>query len=146
MTNFTNKLTFQRGDNKLVVDIEYEDNRLSISGIVYEKNNHGSWRDVGGGQCQDELIQNFVDMPNAKRLYELWERWHLNDLNAGDEVQEAHLRKLKENGWEYKSYENACEQLERDGLLVHNGYKYGSAWKFEEVPAEVLKELEGMEQ
>lgn len=134
----------RKGDMKMKVDITFDGTRLSISGTTWEWTNYGTWRETGGGQNLDDLIQHFVDMPNAKRLYEIWDRWHLNDMNAGDVAQEAYLRRLKEDGWKYKGYDRTSVVLEMAGLNPHNGYTYGHAWKFEQVPEKIIEELRNM--
>lgn len=39
------------------------------------------------------------------------------------------------------TYEKACEYLDSVGLLIDNGYKYGTDWLKEEVPIDVLEWL-----
>lgn len=134
MKDFKAFLKYEKPDLRILVGIAYEKKRLSIVGDIYENN-----RDVGGGQCYEELLRNF---PESARLVEIWERWHLNDMNAGDELQEAYLRALKvTTGWQYTSYENTCSELTKAGIWKHDGYMYGSAWKFEAVPETILTEL-----
>lgn len=85
MTDFKKKLTFQSPDrNKVVVNIEWREGRLSVTGDVYQQA-----RDAGGGQCQDVLARLCPDDPKVKRVVEVWNRWHLNDMRAGCEHQRA---------------------------------------------------------
>lgn len=132
-------ITFKRDDKEMRVKVKYDGKRLSLSADYYED---GRW--TAGGQNSETLRQEFIDLPNAERLRKIWERWHLNDMRAGDEAQEDYLRKLKYHGWEYKSYGRACGVLDAAGLLTHNGYRYGTAWNFEPVPAHIIDELEDM--
>lgn len=130
------QIEFASDDVRIRVEIKFENERLSIMAVGYTRDG-GRWRDTFGGQSYDELLEYF---PKSARLVEIWRRWHLNDLRAGDEVQEAYLR-VHGRG---KDYEETCAILERAGLLTHNGYRYGTAWKFEAVPSDIIKELEAM--
>ena len=71
-----------------------------------------------------------------------WKRWHLNHMKAGSKVQEDWLRKhpAHDTDWTQTS-----KRLRRAGLNPDpDGYKYGSEWKREEVPAEVLAFLQAL--
>lgn len=137
MKDFKGSFNYRKEEYRIDVKVEYKDKRLSIAGDIYERR-YGSWQYIGGGQCYEELLQEF---PLSAWLVEIWIRWHLNDMRAGDEQQEAYIRALKATGVIYRSYEANCNALDAVGLLEHNGYKYGSAWKFEPVPIQVLNKL-----
>ena len=70
-------------------------------------------------------------------IYDMWKKYHLNDLTAGTPEQEAAIKEWKEAGNKY-DYTNACRYLESIGLyeveyhgLEYNGmYKYGHAWLY----------------
>lgn len=136
------------GVGDLFVTIRWNGLRLSLSGAsgpTASGNCKGSC-----GQCSGELAEltKFYegwDETKAARLAELWERWHLNDTRAGSPAQEAWLR---ENPVSYthpqSHYQEACKALSKAGLHPDpsaGDYRYGSAWKFEEVPFEVIEEL-----
>lgn len=74
------------------------------------------------------------------KLREYWERWHLNDTNAGTPKQEAAVRAWKAAGNKY-DYKDACNYLKTIDLYEDDGYRYGSKWLFEEVPQEVIRWL-----
>lgn len=76
-------------------------------------------------------------------LLDIWKRWHLNDMKAGSPAQEEYLRahpvvaKYPES-----HYEKACKALADAGLNPDaDGYAYGSAWKSEPLPTEVLAKI-----
>lgn len=140
ITTINKVVIFKNDTAKMVVDMNYRDGRLSIIGQLYEKNGRG-WIDSSGGQNSEELVNLFGYDKKALDLFEIWQRWHLNNMNAVDELQERYLRALKATGWRY-NYEDACERLEKLGILTHDGYRYGTAWKSEEVPQNILKQLE----
>lgn len=133
MKDFTKQVKFEDSLIRFTIEIEYKDDRLSITGDGREKVK-GRWHEWCGGQVYDELFERF---PESTELVEIWKRWHLNDLNAGDPIQESYLR-VHGRG---KDYEESCSILFEAGLLEHNGYKYGTAWKFETVPEYILKKL-----
>lgn len=114
--------------------------RVAITGHWFHK---GSRRKniSGGGQCFDMLRS--VTRPaagftveDAKRLADLWERWRLNDMRAACAHQE--VPEVPED----------VSALDRTSWLLNNtprcpatDYKYGSAWLYEPVPADVVTEL-----
>lgn len=93
------------------------------------------------GQCVEYIAGLFPKDKKAQRMMEIWKRYHLNDMRAGTPKQEDYLREKELQGWEYKSYKNACETLKAAGLYEDNGYKYGHAWNYEEIPEEIIKEI-----
>lgn len=75
------------------------------------------------------------------RFYELWDRWHLNDLRAGCEHQRAEgwgRERLEDGRWTGHVYPKEHPR----GVLCKPcpvcGYRYGTEWKYEEVPDDVL--------
>ena len=99
------------------------------------------------GQCLDTLVEYFPTNELLKRIHAVWERWHLNDMKAGSPRQRAFLRgKEPPSGVQHYSW--AIEQLthavlQPDAEYLHNGkpYSYGSAWLTEELPQEVVDEI-----
>lgn len=83
-------------------------------------------------------------LESVKRLLELWDRWHLNDMRAGSPAQEAWLRDNPVSvKYPESHYEKASEALAAAGLNPDaDGYRYGHAWKREEIPADVIAEIE----
>lgn len=88
---------------------------------------------LGWGQIYDEVKEII-----PARLYEIWKRWHLNDMRAGTFTQEEILRQAKASGIEFNDYDDTCNYLQRFDALVDDGYKYGSKWLKEELPQEVV--------
>ena len=120
--------------------IKYTDGRLSISGVEGPKKN-GDCRG-SCGQIRDHIeITEFAPGWNTELLTKfvtVWEAWHLNDMRAGTSAQEAALKNMPKSS---NHYTDACAFLEKRGLLVDDGYRYGSEWLREEVPAEILEFL-----
>lgn len=92
------------------------------------------------GQCLDEAQKELnIKNPVFKEIIRLWKLYHLNDMHAGDRVQEEALKQFKDV--EYKDYKARCKFLDERGLLVHDGYKYGTAWLKYEIPTEDLNKI-----
>lgn len=79
-------------DGSLYVRVEWDGERLSLSGVEGPKRNG----DARGscGQCEDALSRLVSYAPEwtperAEALRATWERWHLNDMRAGCEHQRA---------------------------------------------------------
>jgi hypothetical protein len=86
----------------------------------------------------------------VRKFRDIWDRWHLNQMNAGSPEQMKHLRKLKAEGVEFKygegfdsHYTWACDQLDKVNLNPDGG-KYGSKWWSEEAPQDVLEWLQAL--
>ena len=63
-------------------------------------------------------------------------------MRAGTRKQQEHLRgNLFEPRGPKSHYDWACEELERVGLFQNMGYKYGSAWLIEPLPADIQGEI-----
>ena len=122
-----------------------------------------SARTESTGQCLDSILAEFPDDDKLRRIVAVWQRWHLNGLRAGCEHQRA-------EGWEKRpidptkptSFYGICFEGQRSpswnmltwvrreehpqGLLMEPcpvcGYRYGSAWLHEELPKDVIAEIE----
>ena len=100
-----------------------------------------------GGQCVDKVAAfPGAYHPKAKRLVEIWQRWHLNGMNAGSKAQEDYLREhpLDPESYRYPKshYEAASEYLKQAGLNPDaDGYMYGHAWKHEPLPQAIVDEI-----
>lgn len=127
-------LSFFKNNQTCEVEIRLHKGRLSICGTVYE----GKWLRsdernlISCGQCID-LAREFI----PARLYEIWDRWHLNDMRAGTPAQMKLIRELLAD-CPNADYDKQCDFLADNHLLVDNGYKYGSAWLKEDLPQEVV--------
>ena len=132
----------------LWVTIELHDQRnpsmpgpeLSICGVEAPQSN-GNARG-SSGQCRGVLLEldrlgDGWTQDDVTKLAEIWDRWHLNGMTAGSPAQEQWLRDHPGLG----SYPATAEALTNAGLNPdpdHDGYRYGTKWLYEELPAEVL--------
>lgn len=106
---------------------------FSVSAGIWNKQKT-DWEQ--GGQCID-AIQEFANKQNDEvfkanlnTLIELWEKYHLNDMQAGSKLQ-SNFVDLSIDKYEYS---NACNRLKEVGLYTHKGYKYGYAWLYMPIP------------
>lgn len=147
--------TYRGRSYSIFCKIEYsEDGRLSITGV--EGPTQGGNALGSCGQIDTHLRENgeyrkITPAPGWTTaligdFLKVWDRWHLNDMKAGDAAQEAFLRPILKDfpGYPTSHYKWCCDKLGDAGLLVHDGYQYGTAWKREEVPAEVLAFLHNL--
>lgn len=78
------------------VKIEFDNGRLSMTGVVGPKNNGDCWGSAG--QCYDALLNGAPKDADGwtdemlKKLVRIWEEWHLNDIRP-------YCSHQKELGW-----------------------------------------------
>lgn len=134
--------------NLVEIEVSLQDGRLSICGDIWDSKHSNI---LSGGQNIDEIAKFFPNDKRVQSIKKVWERWHLNDVIAGSPNQEDFLKKHPLNAidWNSSHYDRACEALKAAGLnpdpnYAHNGkpYEYGSAWLKEELPQEVITEVE----
>lgn len=148
MTTLRKKVTFpkiaysgSRRINLPEVEIELRDTakgpELSICGSVWNSKHTDI---VMGGQCLDNMMEysELSCNPLFRKLYKWWKSYHLNTLNAGTVKQEEALKEANLIG---KGYERQCEYLKDIDLYEDNGYRYGSAWLYREIPENDLNEI-----
>jgi len=100
---------------------------------------------VCGGQCLDE-IANYVHTPEFVFWYDMWKKYHLNDMHPGTPEQE---KALDEWMGDKRDFKYACKYLESIGLyeveyhgLEYNGmYRYGSAWLYQPIEQDDLDRI-----
>ena len=76
----------------------------------------------------------FIKKSDLKRIIELWNEWHLNDMNAAC----IHQTPFSVNEF---SYEKFKELAQKETAKCPVGYRYGSDWLLKPVPDEVIKEI-----
>jgi|DEB3_MinimDraft_2_1074329.scaffolds.fasta_scaffold26095_1 hypothetical protein len=133
-------------EGRLSVHIDWDGKNLSITG--------SEGRDHGGQIIMDPWdLQEYAEGYSPElvaQLRDIWERWHLNDLQAGSPAQTAYLDAHPVTD-RLNHYTKACEALKAAGLnpdpnYIHNGkpYAYGSAWLRVEVPEDALQFLHAL--
>lgn len=146
---------------KLLIDIEIKEPQEEIITIDHKiiKKPHYSFPMVAGvhtlsisggawngrkkdfeyyGQIYDELIpsniKSYTNGWNSRKVMDLvaiWKRWHLNDLQAGC----IHQTDFSVNTEDWQ------KRADEETLNCPDGYKYGSAWLIEPLPADVEKKI-----
>lgn len=124
---------------------------LSICGTVWNTKRTNC---VMGGQCLDGMYRFLKGNPKFRKVHEWWKKYHLNGMHAGTPEQEAAIAEWKADGNRY-DYTAVCEMLKEIGLYEveftgktvgrmydHEPYKYGHAWIIQDIPEDVLKEIE----
>ena len=103
---------------------------------------------IMGGQCCDEILKYFRHDKKAARMVEIWRQYHLNDMHPECEHQ-------RELGWREMAVEAITVEgakktkgwtYEKDGGILCKpcpvcGYKYGSAWQYMPIPADIIEEI-----
>jgi hypothetical protein len=130
------------------IEIKLDNGRLSISGHA-RLNSRTDYAYCG--QIQDEInmknitrLRGGYDWRKLGRLLEIWDEWHLNDMRPECEHQHKLMPAARERNGE--DFFNAANLTNIWGIPEFRqcpecGYKYGTAWKKAEVPAEVLEFL-----
>ena len=89
------------------------------------------------GQCLDEAQKELnIRNPIFDEIIRLWKLYNLNDMHAGDKVQEEALKQCKDTDYNAK-----CKFLDERDLLVHDGYRYGTAWLKYDIPTNDLNKI-----
>ncbi len=118
---------------------------LSISAEICRRSTPGArWRDSCFGQCRGEVREHADRLEGHQRdalleLLHIWERWHLNGLNAGMRPQRDALQSEARGNPGVLEYSAACKYLSSLDLLEYgrSKYTYGSAWLVEPLPEDV---------
>lgn len=144
------------------VNIKWDGSRLSLTGVEGPQRNGACKGSAGQITLDPHAFTSFApkwDAAQVQTLATIWKRWHLNDMRAGCEHQRTegwdqrpidsskpltaygkHFPDQRTDSWNMLVWVRRDEHPE--GLLAHPclicGYKYGTAWLHEDVPANVL--------
>ena len=109
---------------------------LSISGDLKIKTEGRPISD-SSGQMLDSIKQ---PSPKLRKIRHIWRRYHLNDLQAGTKHQTQVLQDWKQRP-KRDRYDADVKFLEKQGLLVDKGYKYGTKWLTKPIPTSTRLEI-----
>lgn len=123
-------------NQRVTIEISYDKGRLSLMANHW---NHLRTDCYHCGQMQDTIrewleegyhfgkIRWLYSKDRIKKILDIWDRWHLNDMRAECEHQ-------RELGWTWDNghAETPCPVC---------GYRLGSAWLKEPVPQSIIDEL-----
>lgn len=113
-----------RNNCRVTVDVRLDDGNLSICGNIWNPRETDIY---SGGQNLAEIAKLLKANAKIQRVKAVWERWHLNNLHSECEHQRA-----RGENW----------QTHPEAVCPDCGYKLGSAWLKEELPADVVKLVE----
>lgn len=122
---FRKKLSFWNHVDMMTVEINYSaEGELSITGQTSQS----------AGQCIDELGNYTCSDIDIPRIKSIWERWHLNHLNAGCEHQRSQ--------WDTsEKVELITYKLTSDGLRQKNEVKRQAEQDLKEKGTVTLSDL-----
>lgn len=86
-----------------------------------------------GNRCYGQVCDDFKPTEAQKVLVDFWKKHCLNGMCAGTKAQTEALEGCKST-----DYGKQCEYLDFHGLLVDNGYEYGTGWLWRPFPEEEL--------
>jgi len=120
--------------NKVTVEVGLEEREymgkkqlvFSACGNIW---NHRMSDIYSGGQNLNEIKRYKKNDEIFNKIYKFWKLYHCNDLHAGCE----HQRKL---GWEKDGYDKHPSEK-----CPECGYKFGTEWKYQEIPSEDLEAI-----
>jgi hypothetical protein len=125
------------------VDVQWKRGRLSIVGVEGPLPSGTAAGSIG--QCYGQAA-SWQALPgiDLARLVAVWDMWCLNDMQPGTPRQMAIIRRRRAE-WDKSAavshYNWAQRVLEEEGLLVDEGYRYGTGWLYVEVPEDILQWL-----
>lgn len=154
MPNFKKIIRVGKGPSgNVFVSIKFSDNKLSITGVegpMANGNARGSCGQINMSEWEIAEYAPGFDRDVELKLREIWDQWHLNDMQAGSPAQTAYL-KANPIADRLNYYTKACEALTTAGInpdpnYLRDGkpYRYGSAWLKVEVPEDVLAWLQSL--
>lgn len=153
------------GDRWAGIEVQITDGRLSVCGVI---GHPAQLRRANADAC-GQIIDDIANLPDDKlvnitpaerdHLVSTWRRWHLNDMRAGCEHQQAeqwdrrpidpskaldtygkHFPGQRQDTWNMLTWVRPSEHP--DGLLGKEcdecGYAFGTAWIQEDLPADVI--------
>lgn len=132
-----NSVTKQKLSTRLESVKEYH--VFSASGCISDDKD-----DISAGQNLVDIKNILKDNHTFNIIFDMWEKYHLNDMNAGTCQQNKIVDEYFKNCNKQFDYTEACKVLEDNNLLIDNGYSYGSKWLVNEIPSkdiELIKSL-----
>ena len=121
----------------ITMELRHNEKNLPVLSICGEVRGHMY------GQCLDSIKAckkgDKFNYNLFNKLYRLWKKYHLNDMHAGTPTQEKCLKQTKDtHKYDYKI---CCDILQENNILYDNGYKYGTAWLYRNIPNSALEEI-----
>lgn len=135
---------------QVVATVKFTNGKFTIIGDVGPKGRYGCGQILS---VRSRIFKSPYTDGQLDFFFKIWKDWHLNDMRAGCEHQRA-------LGWDKIKLDDAGEWVQSNmamwttedqhekGVLSKPcpvcGYKYGSQWLFEEVPAWVIEFIKSL--
>ena len=101
------------------------------------------YKDIRRAECFN--FRSGWTQEKLDKLLDVWEAYHLNDLQAGTPEQMEILRPWFETvKYPENTYDGQLCQLDKHGMRTHNGHVYGTKWLYLPIPADVLEFLHSL--
>lgn len=143
-----NFIHFTKWHYRIKIELNYKNGRFSCCGSIYNTKRTRQDACICAGQCEDKINKILKGDELRAKIYDQRKRNHLNDLHAGTKRQEERLKANRIKG-RASNYTETCKKLEKAGLLIDNGYKFGTGRQTREISKEddaKIKELLTIEQ
>ena len=115
---------------------------LSIIGMMGDAAGQ-IYKDIRRAECFN--FRSGWTQEKLDKLLDVWEAYHLNDLQAGTPEQMEILRSWFETvKYPENTYDGQLCQLDKHGMRTHNGHVYGTKWLYLPIPADVLEFLHSL--
>ena len=115
---------------------------LSIIGMMGDAAGQ-IYKDIRRAECFN--FRSGWTQEKLDKLLDVWEAYHLNDLQAGTPEQMEILRSWFETvKYPENTYDGQLRQLDKHGMRTHNGHVYGTKWLYLPIPADVLEFLHSL--
>ena len=128
--------------NLVEIDWEFKGDKFTMSGGIW---NSKKTDYLQCGQCLDTIKRFFPKHKIFNEMYEIWQKWHLNDLKAGSPQQEHYINSLCLKKYDYDIVRNELKKIHllKDQSFIHNGqpYEYGTAWLKAEIPIVIKNQI-----
>lgn len=122
--------TYNERSYPIFVKVEYKNKKLSLTGVegpTSDGNCCGSCGQIVMDMNPDEIKPvNGWSKESIIRLMEIWNKWHLNDMQAGCEHQRKNWNTLEEIeiiNFTWSSKFNTMRIVAEDGLMSESEYK-----------------------
>ena len=115
---------------------------LSIIGMMGDAAGQ-IYKDIRRAECFN--FRSGWTQEKLDKLLDVWEAYHLNNLQSGAPEQMEILRSWFETvKYPENTYDGQLRQLDKHGMRTHNGHVYGTKWLYLPIPADVLEFLHSL--
>lgn len=135
---------FKRPNLVISVNLRQTENGPALSIIGMLGDSVGQiYKDIRRAECFN--FRSGWTQEKLDKLLDVWEAYHLNDLQAGTPEQMEILRPWFETvKYPENTYDGQLCQLDKHGMRTHNGHVYGTKWLYLPIPADVLEFLHSL--